>query len=59
MCLFCELSCEKCKPKYLTCPLCSAKVFMYLPECSSCGIALTEESRQQAWDDWRRKREDQ
>lgn len=61
MCSFgiCSVAtCEKCRPKMLTCPNCHARTYI-ADTCMFCKGLISKEHQQAAKDEWwRKKRED-
>lgn len=50
--------CEKCKPKYLTCPRCGRRPFLSARSCPFCGLELGDDlkaARRHEWQEESRK----
>lgn len=50
--------CEKCRPKWMKCPVCGEKTAIMIKQCQSCNAILTKEARDAACERWRQKREE-
>ncbi|UWG96838.1 hypothetical protein LPY66_18475 [Dehalobacter sp. DCM] len=48
--------CEKCRPKWMKCPVCGEKTGIMLRQCSICKTELTKEARDTASVLWRQKK---
>lgn len=48
----CKPTCENCKPKFLICPHCGKKTYLYLDTCTFCQAAISEEMKEAARKSW-------
>ena len=56
-CYMCLPTCENCKPKMVVCSNCGARTLMDLKTCPLCKEPIAEADREQAWKEWRERRE--
>lgn len=51
-CFACMPDCDKCIPKFVTCPDCSARCMLKDDSCERCGHILTATEKKLARDQW-------
>lgn len=49
----CHPDCDNCKPKYVYCPHCAARLLIAQKTCHLCGEALSEAVRLEAVERWK------
>lgn len=53
MCWCCVPTCEKCKPKLVTCPACSHTSLLSISTCTNCKEVIPEEAKEAARKKWK------
>lgn len=56
MCLICRTDCDKCHPKFTTCPICGNQVNVDFPKCFHCHEPITKETKDAAQREWDERR---
>ncbi len=51
-CFACMPDCEKCIPKFIACPECSARCMLKDAVCAQCGHSFTPAEKKSARDQW-------
>lgn len=51
-CFACMPDCDKCIPKFITCPDCSQRGMLKDAACAQCGHFFTPQEKRQARDRW-------
>lgn len=57
MCYGCRPTCDDCKPKFVYCPACGRRNFLFSRCCSGCGRLLDDEEKAAAREQWRQLKE--
>ncbi|UWG99019.1 hypothetical protein LPY66_09610 [Dehalobacter sp. DCM] len=57
MCYGCNPSCENCKPKFVKCPACGLKNYLFSDRCVKCSAEISEEVKDAARDEWQNSHE--
>ena len=56
-CLVCIPACDRCQPKYFTCPSCGGLAFFKIEACPACSYEHTKHDRERGMEEWRAKRD--
>lgn len=56
-CLVCRPSCEKCRPKFFTCPGCGRRISVEPMRCPFCKREVTQGDRETLLAEWKAQRE--
>lgn len=54
-CWICSPACDKCQPKFFTCPHCAGSAFFAFDECPACKGPVTDEDRRAGLAEWNAK----
>ena len=57
MCYGCRISCDDCKPKFITCSKCGWRGYLMFDKCTKCGTLFTQKEKEFAVEQWRLKKE--
>lgn len=49
----CHPECDNCKPKYVWCPQCAARLPIALKSCHLCGRAISDEIKLETVEKWK------